>query len=158
MRIFPLLVIFISLSCGVVQAAENSMAVTVPVFTRHFPHSSSDINEHNHGWGLEYTVRKDVAATAGLFNNSLRKDTFYVGVAYTPLRVIGLHTGVVVGLDLSGGYNSINPCKPVIGALRFATGNQSPIGFNIDVLPGGVSRDSEVKVYGAAAVSMKYSF
>ncbi len=73
MRVLLLLVIFISLSCGVAQAAEHSMAVTVPVFTRHFPSSSPDLNEHNHGLGLEYTVRKDVAVTAGLFNNSFRK-------------------------------------------------------------------------------------
>lgn len=158
MRVLLLLVLFISLGGGLVQAAENTMAITVPVFTRHFPSSSHDLNEHNHGLGLEYTVRKDVAVTAGLFNNSFRKDTFYVGVAYTPFRVVGLHTGIVVGFDLSGGYNSVNPCKPVIGALRFATGNESPIGFNIDVLPGGMSRNSDVKVYGAAAVSMKYSF
>lgn len=156
MRVLLLFAIFISLGCGVVQAAENSMAVTLPVFTRHFPRST-DLNEHNHGLGLEYIVQKDVAVTAGFFNNSLRKETSYVGVVYTPLRVLGLHTGVVVGLDLSGGYNSINPCKPVIGALRFATGNESSIGFNIDVLPGGGNKNGDV-VYGAAAVSMKYSF
>ncbi len=157
MRVLLLLVIFISLQCCVVQAAENSMAVSVPVFTRHFPHSSPDLNEHNRGFGLEYTLRKDVAVTTGLFNNSLRKDTFYVGVQYTPYRVLGLHTGVVVGLDLNGGYNSVNPFKPVIGALHFTTGNESPIGFNIDVLPGG-GWNSNGDVYGAAAFSMKYSF
>lgn len=73
-----------------------------------FTDNSDILREHNHGLGLEHIVRKDVAVTTGLFNNTLRKDTFYVGVAYTPLRVIGLHTGVVVGLDLSGGYNSIS--------------------------------------------------
>lgn len=158
MRILLLMVLCISLGCGVVQAAEYPMAVTVPVFTRHLASSSLDVNEHNRGFGLEYTVGKDVAGVAGLFNNSLRKDTFYVGVAYTPLRVLGLHTGVVVGLDLSGGYDAINPCKPIIGALHFATGNEQPIGFNIDVLPGGVNRDSAVTVYGAVAVSLKYAF
>lgn len=151
------LVIFISLGwCGVVQAEANPMAVTVPVFTRHFPYSSPDLNEHNRGFGLEYRLRKDVNLTTGIFNNSLRKDTAYVGVQYTPYRVFGLHTGVVVAIDLSGGYNSINnPIKPIIGALHFATGNEYPIGFNIDILPGGWNRD---KVDGAAAVSMKYSF
>jgi len=153
MRFLLLLIILISLRCDAVQAAENFMAVTVPVFTRHFPNSSPDLNEHNHGLGLEYTVRKDVAATAGLFNNSFRKDTFYVGVVYTPFRVVGLHTGFVLGLDISGGYNAVNPFKPLIGSLRFATGNESPIGFNLDVLPGGGNG-----VYGAAAISMKYSF
>lgn len=157
MRVLLLFVIFISLGCGVVQAADDLMAVTVPVFTRHFPHSSPDLNEHNRGFGLEYTLQKDVAVTTGLFNNSLRKDTFYIGVQYTPFRVLGLHTGVVVGLDLSGGYNSVNPFKPVIGALHFTTGNESPIGFNIDVLPGGRYTNGD-GVYGAAAVSMKYSF
>jgi|GEM_PF-2796633 len=157
MRVLLLFVIFISLWCGVVQAAENSMAVTVPVFTRHFPHSDPDLNEHNRGFGLEYTLRKDVALTTGLFNNSLRNDTFYVGVQYTPFRVLGLHAGVIVGLDLSGGYSSVNPFKPVIGALHFATGNESPIGFNIDILPGGGFTNGD-GVYGAAAVSMKYSF
>lgn len=149
-----LFVILISLGCGAVQAGASSMAVTVPVFTRHFPHSSPDLNEHNRGLGFEYALRKDVALTAGLFNNSLRKDTFYVGVQYTPYRVLGLHTGVVAGLDLSGGY-SANPVKPLIGAFHFATGNESRVGFNIDVLPGGWNRAG---VYGAAAVSMKYSF
>jgi hypothetical protein len=134
------------------------MAVTLPVFTRHFPSSDSDLNEHNHGLGLEYTKRKDVSVIGGMFNNSLRKDTLYVGVAYTPLRVIGLHTGVVIGLDLSGGYNSINPVRPIIGTLRFATGNESPLGFNIDILPAGINGNSNMLVYGAAAVSMKYSF
>ncbi|MDR3563459.1 MAG: hypothetical protein P4N59_18765 [Negativicutes bacterium] len=157
MRVLLALVLFLSLLCGVVQAAENSMAVTLPVFTRHFPRSSPGLNEHNHGLGLEYTVQKDVAVTAGLFNNSLRKDTFYAGVVYTPLRVFGLHTGFAVGLDLSGGYNSVNPVKPVIGSLRFATGNESSLGFNIDILPGGGNKNGDV-VYGAAAVSMKYSF
>ncbi|MBP2654658.1 MAG: hypothetical protein H6Q73_2227 [Firmicutes bacterium] len=157
MRVLWLLVIFVCLAGGVVQAAENSMAVSVPVFTRHFPSSSSDLNEHNHGVGLEYILRKDVAVTAGVFNNSLRKDTAYVGVIYTPFRVVGLHTGIVLGFDLSGGYNSINPVKPIIGALHFATGNGSPIGFNIDVLPGGGNKNGDL-VYGAAGVSMKYSF
>ena len=157
MRVFLLLVIFISLNGGVIQAAENPMAVTVPVFTKHFPTSSSYLNEHNHGFGLEYILRKDVALTTGLFNNSLRNDTFYVGIQYTPFRVLGLHAGVVVCLDLSGGYNSVNPFNPVIGALHFATGNESSIGFNIDVLPGGGYTNGD-GVYGAAAVSMKYSF
>jgi hypothetical protein len=148
-----LFVIFISLGC--VQAGASSMAVTVPVFTRHFPHSSSDLNEHNRGFGFEYAVQKDINLTTGLFNNSLRKDTFYLGVQYTPFCVLGLHTGVVVGLDLSGGYNSANPFKPLIGAFHFATDNNSPLGFNIDVLPAGWNRDG---VYGATAVSMKYSF
>ncbi|WP_378954332.1 hypothetical protein [Pelosinus sp. sgz500959] len=157
MRVFLLLVIFISLSCGVVQATDNSMSITIPVFTRHFPHSNLGLNEHNRGFGLEYILRKDVALTTGLFNNSLRNDTFYVGVQYTPFRVLGLHAGVVVGLDLNGGYNSANPFKPVIGALHFATGNESPIGFNIDILPSGGYTNGD-GVYGAAAVSMKYSF
>ncbi|QJW45932.1 hypothetical protein HA075_08845 [bacterium BFN5] len=157
MRLLLLLLIFFSFGCGVVQAEGNFMAITVPVFTKHFPNSSPDLNEHNRGVGLEYTLRKDVAVTTGLFNNSLRKDTFYIGVIYTPLRVFGLHTGVVAGIDLSGGYNSVNPFKPIIGALRFSTDSKFPIGFNIDVLPGGGNRNGYV-VYGAAAVSMKYSF
>lgn len=157
MRVLLLLAIIISLSTGVVQAAENFKAITVPVFTKHFPNSTPDLNEHNRGLGLEYTVQKDVAVTTGFFNNSLRKDTFYAGIIYTPLRVARLHTGFVIGLDLSGGYNSINPLKPLIGSLRFATGPECPIGFNIDVL-SGVNRNSNVKVYGAVTVSMKYSF
>ncbi|MCP6429161.1 hypothetical protein NL523_27990, partial [Klebsiella pneumoniae] len=60
MRVSLLLVLFIFLTCGIVQAAENSMAVTIPVFTKHFPSSSPDLNEHNHGFGLEYILRKDV--------------------------------------------------------------------------------------------------
>ena len=157
MRVFLLFLIFITLWCGVVQAAENSMAVTVPMLTRHFPHSYPYLNEHNRGFGLEYTIRKDVTLTTGLFNNSMRKDTFYVGVQYTPFRILGLHAGVIVGLDLSGGYSSDNPFNPVIGALHFTTGNESPIGFNIDVLPGGGFTNNG-GVYGAASVSMKYSF
>lgn len=157
MRVFLVFLIFISLGFGVAQAAANTMAIAVPVFTKHFPRPSSDLNEHNYGLGLEYILRKDAVLTAGMFNNSLRKDTFYVGVAYTPFRVMGLHSGVVVGFDLSGGYNAINPVKPIIGALHFTTGNQSPIGFNIDVLPGGGNKNGDT-VYGAAAVSMKYSF
>lgn len=156
MRVLLLLVIFVSLGCGAVQAAENPVAVTVPVFTRHFP-SSADLNEHNRGLGVEYTVRQDVAVTAGLFNNSFRKDTFYAGVIYTPFRVLGLHTGVILGLDLNGGYRSINPVSPLLGALHFSTGSESPLGFNIDILPGGENKNGDV-VYGAAAVSIKYSF
>lgn len=71
--------------------------------------------------------------------------------------MLGLHTGVVLGVDLSGGYSSVNPVRPLIGSLRFATGNDAPVGFNVDVLPGGGDRGGEV-VYGAAAVSVKYWF
>ena len=163
MRVLLFLAVFVSLSFGVVQAADNSvavthsMAVTVPVFTRHFPHANS-ANEHNYGVGLEYLVRKNVSLTAGIFNNSLRKNTCYVGMIYTPFYVAGLHTGIIIGLDVSGGYNSINPWKPIIGTLHFTTGNESPIGLNIDVLPGGKNKDSTTYMYGAVAVSMKYSF
>lgn len=150
-----LFLVFISLGCGAVQAGTNSMAVTVPIFTKHFPHSGSDLNEQNRGFGLEYALRKNITLTTGLFNNSLRKDTFYLGVQYTPYRVLGLHTGATIGLDLSGGYNSVNPLKPLIGSVHFATGKEFPVGFNIDILPGGWSGDG---MYGAAAVSMKYSF
>lgn len=158
MRFLLVLVILISVNCTVIQASGNTMAVTVPVFTRHFPAASADLNQHNYGVGFEYTLQKDVSLTAGMFNNSLRKETVYLGFVYTPLRVVGLHTGVVIGLDLSGGYNSINPVKPVIGSFRFATGNEFPLGFNIDILPAGVNRDSNLKVYGAVAGSVKYSF
>ncbi len=157
MRFLLLFVTFIALGCNGVQAKENSMAVSVPVFTKHFPSSNSGLNEHNHGLGFEYIFPKDVALMVGMFNNSLRKDTYYVGVAYTPFRLFGLHTGVVVGLDLSGGYKAVNPVNPIIGALHFSTGNESPIGFNIDILPGGRWKSSK-NVYGAAAVSMKYFF
>lgn len=157
MRGLLVVVIVISLGWGGVAGAEaSSMAVTVPVFTKHFPQPSSELNERNRGFGLEYALRKDVNLTTGVFNKSLQKDTAYIGIQYTPYRVFGLHTGVVVALDLSGGYNSVNPCKPLIGALHFATGNEYPIGFNIDILPGGWNRNG---LYGAAAaVSMKYSF
>lgn len=55
MRVLLLFAVFVSLTCSVVQAAENSavthsMAVTVPVFTRHFPQANS-VNEHNYGLG-----------------------------------------------------------------------------------------------------------
>ncbi len=157
MRVLLLFVMFISVGCGAVQAAEKSMAVTVPVFTRHFPDADPDLNERNHGLGLEYMLQKDVALTAGFFNNSFKKDTVYVGVVYTPFRVAGLHTGLVLGLDVSGGYDSVNPFHPVIGALRFSTGGESPVGFNVDILPGG-SNTNGYRVYGATAVSMKYLF
>lgn len=157
MRVMLLFVILISFGCGIVQAAENPLSISVPVFTKHFPNSSPDLNEHNYGFGLEKTYSKNIALMIGMFNNSLRKDTYYAGVAYTPFRVLGLHTGVVLGLDLSGGYNEFNPFKPVIGALHFTTGNEVPLGFNIDILPGG-GWNNNGDVYGAAAVSMKYSF
>lgn len=156
MRVLLLLVLLVSLGCGSVLAAKNPMAITVPVFTKHFP-SSAGLNEDNRGFGLEYGLQKDVAVTVGMFNNSFRKDTYYAGVIYTPLRVLGLHTGIILGLDLNGGYRSINPVSPLLGALHFATGSESSLGFNIDVLPGGGSKNGDV-VYGAAAVSLKYSF
>lgn len=157
MRVLVVCMILISMSCGIVQAAGMNLALTVPMVTRHFPESSPDLNENNHGLGLEYTIHKDVALTAGKFTNSLSKDTYYVGVVYTPLRFLGLHTGVVLGLDVSGSYNEINPLRPLIGSLRLATGPESALGFNIDVL-SGVNRGKDVKAYGAVAVSMKYSF
>lgn len=116
-------------------ADGTSWALVVPIVTRHFPQDRG-MNDRNWGLAVERQVRPGVWLLAEDFENSVRRNTFVVGVAVLPIHWRNLRLGSAVGLDLTHGYNK-NPVAPLLVDGRAVVKVTERWGLGVDLMPGG---------------------
>ena len=56
-----------------------------------------NLNNHNHGFGVEVSVNKTYSLTAGVFENSNRATSHYVGAYVMPFQIGAFKAGAAVG-------------------------------------------------------------
>lgn len=125
-RVFVLGVMLIC--SGAIQAETYATLFT---HSYHFKRPTL-YNENNWGLGFEHTLTDSWRAAAGIYRNSTRHDTVYVGGIYAPIRDYGFRVGAVLGL--ATGYNhSVVP-------LFFPTLSYEyrDVGVNIILVPSSV--------------------
>jgi hypothetical protein len=87
------------LAFAIVFAAPAAMAdvwVNPGFYSYHFD-KSKDLNNNNHGFGLEASITDTYSLTAGVFENSDRQTSRYIGAYVMPFRLGALKAGAAVG-------------------------------------------------------------
>ena len=65
-------------------------------YSYHFD-TSKDLNNHNNGFGIEASINSTYSFTAGVFENSNRATSHYIGAYVMPYRVGSFKLGAAVG-------------------------------------------------------------
>ena len=68
-----------------------------PGFYSHHFDKSKDLNNNNHGFGVEATISNTYSLTAGVFENSDRQTSHYVGAYVMPFQRGAFKAGAAVG-------------------------------------------------------------
>jgi hypothetical protein len=104
-----------------------------PGFYSHHFDTSKNLNNNNHGFGIEATVSKTYSLTAGVFENSDRHTSHYVGAYVMPFQRGSLKAGVAVGafdgypkMREGGWFPAVLPVMAIEG---------SRVGLNISYIP-----------------------
>ncbi len=87
------------LALAIVAAAPAALAdvwVNPGFYSHHFD-KSKDLNNNNHGFGVEATISNTYSLTAGVFENSDRQTSHYIGAYVMPFRRGALKAGAAVG-------------------------------------------------------------
>jgi len=88
--------------------ANAQTYLTIPIASWHADKTRDDgkgsYEQTNFGLGLEYAYTKSLRVEAGLYRNSLRTDTGYVGIIYAPFYLQSANVRVGTSIGLVSGY------------------------------------------------------
>ena len=82
---------------GAGPAALADVWINPGFYSHHFD-TSKNLNNNNHGLGIEASISKNYSLTAGVFQNSDRATSHYVGAYVMPFQVGALKAGAAVGV------------------------------------------------------------
>lgn len=91
--------------------------------------SDGNYNERNGGLGIEHDLSKNWRLMAGMYKNSFRRDSLYVGGGYLPLRIGPVRLGAAGGMFSGYGENA------VFAAMGAAMIESKRWGLNILYMP-----------------------
>ena len=81
---------------GAAPAALADIWVNPGFYSHHFD-KEKHLNNNNHGFGVEATISNTYSLTAGVFQNSDRQTSHYIGAYVMPLQRGALKAGAAVG-------------------------------------------------------------
>ena len=84
---------------AIVAAAPAALAdvwINPGFYSHHFD-KSKDLNNNNHGFGVEATISNTYSLTAGVFENSDRQTSHYIGAYVMPFQRGAFKAGAAVG-------------------------------------------------------------
>ena len=116
--------------------------------TYHF-NRNKKLNGANHGLGIEYQIRGDLALSGGRFYNSDREWSNYAGFLWQPLTYNRWRYGVVVAAF--NGYPRMRGGGWFPAAIPAATYDFERIGVNIGFVPSYKDR-----LYGGISLQLKF--
>ena len=82
---------------GAAPAALAEVWVNPGFYSHHFD-KSKNLNNSNHGLGVEATINHTYSLTAGVFENSDRQTSHYIGAYVMPFQRGALKAGAAVGV------------------------------------------------------------
>ncbi|PQA80155.1 hypothetical protein C5F52_26520 [Limnohabitans sp. TS-CS-82] len=123
------------LALAVVAAAPAALAdiwINPGFYSHHFD-KSKNLNNSNTGFGVEATISSTYSLTAGVFENSNRATSHYVGAYVMPFKVGALKAGAAVGafdgypkMRNGGWFPAVVPTMAIEGRR---------VGLNISLIP-----------------------
>ncbi len=82
---------------GAAPAALADIWVNPGFYSHHFD-KEKHLNNNNHGFGVEATISNTYSLTAGVFENSDRQTSHYIGAYVMPFQRGALKAGAAVGV------------------------------------------------------------
>lgn len=144
----PLCALALALACAATPArADDALWVNLGGFTHH-ANQDKDYNENNLGLGVEYRVHPDATLMAGMFANSVYRNTHYVAVNWQPRSLGGWKLGAAVGL--MNGYPGIARGGTFVAAVPMASYEGPRVGLNVGLIP------SVGRMDGALVLQLKF--
>lgn len=132
--------IFLSLPA---PADEESLWLTTGEWSRHdhnvdCPYTGVSCREkyrqNNTGVGIEYDLNADSSFVAGWYNNSIHRESVYMGMTYAPLHIGNTKLGVMGAM--ATGYAEMFPAVPI--ASIYGSYEYNRVGLNVYWLPSVV--------------------
>ncbi|RZL86113.1 MAG: hypothetical protein EOP82_31105 [Variovorax sp.] len=124
--------------------------VNAGFYSYHFDRDKG-LADGNPGFGIEWPLNETYSLTAGLFRNSDRLTSHYLGVYVMPFEFYGVKLGAVVGgFD---GYPMSNDGGWFPALIPTAAIEGKNWGLNVAIIPSIRNR-----LYGAISFQLKYRF
>lgn len=123
------------LALAIVAAAPAALAdiwINPGFYSHHFD-KSKDLNDNNRGFGVEATISKTYSLTAGVFENSDRQTSHYIGAYVMPYQVGALKAGAAVGAF--DGYPNMRDGGWFLAIVPTIAIEGRRIGLNISYIP-----------------------
>lgn len=111
----------------IASSAFADTFLTLPAVSYHLQRHKG-YNEINTGVGFEHDVAEDWRMGAGVYRNSIRKDSYYAGAIYAPYSLFGVKIGTSLGIVT--GYG--NPLPMAIPTFMY---EGREYGANVVVVP-----------------------
>ena len=125
--------LFLALAVAVAAPAAMADIWINPGFYSHHFDTSKNLNNNNHGFGIEATVSKTYSLTAGVFENSDRQTSHYIGAYVMPFQMGALKAGVAVGAF--NGYPKMHDGGWFPAAIPTMAIEGGRLGLNINYTP-----------------------
>lgn len=136
---------------GIAQVADLSGVWINPGFYSYHFDRDKGLNDRNPGIGIEWPLAPMYSFTAGLFHNSDRVTSHYIGVYVMPLEWKGVKFGAAVGgFD---GYQMTNNGGWFPAIIPTVAFEGQHWGLNVAVIP-----EIKNRLYGAITFQLKYRF
>lgn len=126
----------------------NEVWVNPGFYSHHFQ-EDRDLNNTNHGFGIEYRYSTVFAAIAGRYNNSVRQQTNYFALLMQPIAVGGIRIGGALGII--NGYPEVNNGNWFPMIIPVASYEYKNVGINVTYIP--TIQDT---IYGALAFQLRF--
>jgi hypothetical protein len=89
--------LLLALAVVVIAPAALADIWVNPGFYSHHFDTSKNLNNNNHGFGVEASITDTYSLTAGVFENSDRATSHYMGAYVMPFKVGALKAGAAIG-------------------------------------------------------------
>ncbi len=139
------------LAIAIVLAAPATMAdvwLNPGFYSYHFD-KEKNLNNNNHGFGVEAPISKTYSLTAGVFENSNRATSHYIGAYVMPYQLGALKAGVAVGAF--DGYPKMRDGGWFPAVIPTVAFEGSHLGLNVSFIPTVGD-----KLHGAVTFQLKY--
>ncbi len=90
------LLMALGMASALAPSAQAEVWVNPGFYSHHFD-KEKNLNNNNHGLGVEVGITDTYSLTAGVFENSDRATSHYLGAYVMPYRLGALKAGVAVG-------------------------------------------------------------
>lgn len=122
----------LGLAAALVPTANAEVWVNPGFYSHHF-NKELNLNNNNQGLGVEVSVDDTYSLTAGVFENSDRATSRYLGVYVMPYRVGAFKAGVAVGAF--NGYPQMRDGGWFPAAVPTMALEGERLGFNVSFIP-----------------------
>ena len=120
------------LAAAFASSAQAGVWVNPGFYSYHFD-TSKNLNNHNQGLGVEVEVSDSYSLTAGVFENSDRATSRYLGAYVMPYRSGALKAGLAVGVF--NGYPQMREGRWFPAAIPTLAIEGPRVGLNVSFVP-----------------------